>query len=111
MTGSGAAAPETRAVDSPADSADGLRAYLFGLRNVIAHRAGHVLPALASGQGPRSPKTDPVPFLQALNIWFHLLKIVDGLAANGDAGNGAIEAGVRARVAELCARFPLYTDI
>ena len=35
-------------------------------------------------------------------------EVVDGLAANGEEGNSAVEAKVRAEVAELCARFPLY---
>ncbi|MEL6549968.1 MAG: serine hydroxymethyltransferase [Pseudomonadota bacterium] len=35
-------------------------------------------------------------------------EVVDGLAAHGEEGNSAVEAKVRAEVAELCARFPLY---
>ena len=35
-------------------------------------------------------------------------QVVDGLAANGEEGNGAVEAKVKAEVAELCARFPMY---
>jgi glycine hydroxymethyltransferase len=34
--------------------------------------------------------------------------VVDGLAANGDEGNAAVEASVRAKVEALCKRFPLY---
>ena len=37
-----------------------------------------------------------------------IIKVVDGLAANGEEGNDAVEAEVRAEVAALCARFPLY---
>ncbi|WP_444464003.1 serine hydroxymethyltransferase [Rhodobacter capsulatus] len=37
-----------------------------------------------------------------------IIKVVDGLAANGEEGNDAIEAEVRAEVSALCARFPLY---
>ncbi len=37
-----------------------------------------------------------------------IVEVVDGLAANGDAGNGAVEAAVKAKVEALCARFPLY---
>ena len=33
---------------------------------------------------------------------------LDGLAANGEAGNAAVEASVRARVSELTKRFPIY---
>ena len=37
-----------------------------------------------------------------------IVETLDGLAANGDAGNGAVEAKVRAEVAELTRRFPIY---
>jgi glycine hydroxymethyltransferase len=33
---------------------------------------------------------------------------LDGLAANGEAGNGAVEARVKDRVSALTARFPIY---
>ncbi|MGE3397615.1 MAG: serine hydroxymethyltransferase [Sphingomonas sp.] len=36
--------------------------------------------------------------------------VLDGLKANGEDGNGAVEAGVKARVRELCARFPIYPE-
>ncbi|WP_415921688.1 serine hydroxymethyltransferase [Tateyamaria sp. SN6-1] len=38
-------------------------------------------------------------------------EVVDGLAANGEDGNGAVEAKVKAEVAELCARFPMYPNL
>jgi glycine hydroxymethyltransferase len=34
--------------------------------------------------------------------------VLDGLAANGEAGNGAVEAEVKVRATELCRRFPIY---
>ena len=34
--------------------------------------------------------------------------VLDGLKANGEHGNGEVEAAVKARVRELCARFPIY---
>ncbi len=34
--------------------------------------------------------------------------VLDGLAANGEAGNAAVEAEVNTRVRALCARFPIY---
>ena len=38
-----------------------------------------------------------------------IAEVLDGLkAANSDEGNAAVEAAVRARVAGLCGRFPLY---
>ncbi|MEM1235726.1 MAG: serine hydroxymethyltransferase [Pseudomonadota bacterium] len=36
-------------------------------------------------------------------------EVVDGLAANGEEGNAAVEQKVKAEVAEMCARFPLYS--
>jgi len=35
-------------------------------------------------------------------------EVLDGLAVNGEAGNGAVEARVKAQVEDLCRRFPLY---
>ncbi len=37
--------------------------------------------------------------------------VLDGLAANGADGNGAVEADVRARVKVLCDRFPIYPGL
>jgi glycine hydroxymethyltransferase len=37
--------------------------------------------------------------------------VLDGLAANGADGNGAVEADVRARVKALCDRFPIYPGL
>ncbi|MDB2398387.1 serine hydroxymethyltransferase [Planktomarina sp.] len=37
-----------------------------------------------------------------------IIEVVDGLAANGEEGNAAVEAKVRSKVAKLCARFPIY---
>ena len=37
-----------------------------------------------------------------------IIEVVDGLAANGEAGNAAVEAKVRSEVAKLCAGFPIY---
>lgn len=36
---------------------------------------------------------------------------VDGLARNGEGGNGAVEADVRRRAAALCRRFPVYDGL
>ncbi|HEY2447036.1 MAG TPA: serine hydroxymethyltransferase [Rhizomicrobium sp.] len=38
-----------------------------------------------------------------------IVEIVDAVAKNGDGGDEGAEARVRARVAELCRRFPIYT--
>ena len=40
-----------------------------------------------------------------------IVEVVDGLAANGEDGNGAVEDAVKAKVADLCAKFPLYPNL
>ena len=40
-----------------------------------------------------------------------IIEVVDGLAANGAEGNGAVEAAVAAKVADLCAKFPMYPNL
>ena len=40
-----------------------------------------------------------------------ITEVVDGLAANGPEGNGAVEAKVRGEVAELCTSFPVYPGL
>ncbi|WP_261391070.1 serine hydroxymethyltransferase [Roseovarius atlanticus] len=40
-----------------------------------------------------------------------IVEVVDGLAANGEDGNSDAEAKVKAEVADLCARFPLYPNL
>ncbi|WP_207099514.1 serine hydroxymethyltransferase [Paracoccus shandongensis] len=40
-----------------------------------------------------------------------IVEVVDGLAANGEDGNAAVEAKVKAEVAQMCARFPLYSGM
>ncbi len=40
-----------------------------------------------------------------------IVEVVDGLAANGEAGNGAVEARVKEEVLALCGRFPLYPGL
>jgi glycine hydroxymethyltransferase len=37
-----------------------------------------------------------------------IVETLDGLAASGESGNAAVEAQVRAGVAELTRRFPIY---
>ncbi|MEL6578097.1 MAG: serine hydroxymethyltransferase, partial [Pseudomonadota bacterium] len=37
-----------------------------------------------------------------------IAEVVDGLAANGEEGNGGVEEAVKAKVADLTARFPIY---
>jgi len=40
-----------------------------------------------------------------------IVEVVDGLAPNGEDGNGAVEAKVAAEVKALCQRFPIYPSI
>ncbi|WP_319546765.1 serine hydroxymethyltransferase [Ruegeria conchae] len=40
-----------------------------------------------------------------------IIEVVDGLAANGEEGNAAVEAKVKAEVAELCAKLPIYPNL
>ncbi len=40
-----------------------------------------------------------------------IVEVVDGLAANGEEGNGAVEAKVATEVKELTARFPMYPNL
>ena len=40
-----------------------------------------------------------------------IVEVVDGLAANGPDGNGAVEDKVKAEVLALCEKFPIYPDL
>jgi glycine hydroxymethyltransferase len=40
-----------------------------------------------------------------------IVEVVDGLAASDGAGNSDVEAAVKGRVADLCARFPIYPEL
>ncbi len=40
-----------------------------------------------------------------------IVEVVDGLAASGPDGNGAVEASVKTRVQALCDRFPIYAGL
>ena len=40
-----------------------------------------------------------------------IIEVVDGLAAHGEDGNAAVEEKVKAEVAALCERFPLYPNL
>ncbi len=40
-----------------------------------------------------------------------IVEVTDGLAANGEEGNAAVEDKVRAEVEALCARFPIYPGL
>ncbi|MEM6742178.1 MAG: serine hydroxymethyltransferase, partial [Pseudomonadota bacterium] len=40
-----------------------------------------------------------------------ITEVLDGLAANGEDGNGEVEAAVKAKATALCRRFPIYPDL
>ena len=40
-----------------------------------------------------------------------IVEVVDGLAANGADGNGAVEAKVRGEVEAMCDKFPMYPNL
>ncbi|WP_425091187.1 serine hydroxymethyltransferase [Tropicimonas sp. S265A] len=40
-----------------------------------------------------------------------IVRVTDGLAANGEDNNAEVEAEVRAEVLELCARYPIYPNL
>ncbi len=40
-----------------------------------------------------------------------IVRVLDGLAANGESGNAGIEKTVRAEVGELCRKFPIYPGL
>jgi glycine hydroxymethyltransferase len=40
-----------------------------------------------------------------------IVEVVEGLAANGEDGNGAVEEAVKAKVEALCKRFPIYPGL
>jgi glycine hydroxymethyltransferase len=40
-----------------------------------------------------------------------IVEVIDGLALNGEEGNGAVEAAVKAKVKGLCDRFPIYENL
>ena len=70
-------------------------------------------PAVTSGIRLGSPAGTTrgfgAPEFRQIADW--ITKVVDGLAANGEDGNGAVEGGVKAEVAALCARFPIYPNL
>jgi glycine hydroxymethyltransferase len=67
-------------------------------------------PTITSGLRLGSPAGTTRGFGQAefRRIAKLIAEVVDGLAANGEEGNGAIEARVRGEVRDLTARFPIY---
>ena len=67
-------------------------------------------PAITSGLRLGSPAGTTRGFGEAefRRIGQLIATVVDGLAANGEEANGAVEARVRGEVRDLTARFPIY---
>jgi glycine hydroxymethyltransferase len=49
------------------------------------------------------------PEFRQIGRW--IIEVVEGLAKNGEDGNGAVEAKVKAEVEALCQRFPIYPEL
>ena len=67
-------------------------------------------PAVTSGIRLGSPAGTTRGFGEAefRQIAEWIIEVVDGLAANGEEANAAVEAKVRSEVTKLCAGFPIY---
>jgi glycine hydroxymethyltransferase len=70
-------------------------------------------PALTSGLRLGSPAGTTRGFgvAEFRQIGQLVAEVVEGLRKNGAAGDGQIEAHVRERVSDLCARFPIYPGL
>ncbi len=88
--------------------ADRLRSEVFGLwQNVITRRAPAILPLLAGAERELPEGKHLISYLQALNIWFQLLKIVEENAgmrvrrkAETEQGPQAVEGSFAKALAE-----------
>ena len=69
-------------------------------------------PTITSGVRLGSPAATTRGFGEAefRQIADWIVRVVDGLAANGEDGNAEVEAAVKAEVIELCHRFPVYPN-
>jgi glycine hydroxymethyltransferase len=67
-------------------------------------------PAVTSGIRVGSPAgtTRGFGLAEFRSIGRQIAEVLDGLAANGEAGNAAVEARVKAEAVALCRRFPIY---
>jgi glycine hydroxymethyltransferase len=70
-------------------------------------------PTITSGVRLGTPAGTTRGFTEAefrqIGRW--IIEVVEGLAANGEDGNGAVEEKVKAEVEALCHRFPIYPDL
>ena len=67
-------------------------------------------PAITSGIRLGSPAgtTRGFGIAEFQQIGGMIIEVLDGLVANGDEGNGKVEASVKERAIELCERYPIY---
>jgi glycine hydroxymethyltransferase len=67
-------------------------------------------PAITSGIRLGSPAATSRGFgvAEFQQVGRLIVETLDGLAAHGETGNGAVEASVKARVGDLTRRFPIY---
>ncbi|MGI3211487.1 serine hydroxymethyltransferase [Roseovarius tibetensis] len=70
-------------------------------------------PTVTSGIRLGSPAATTRGFAEAefRQIADWIIEVVDGLAANGEDGNEAVETKVKQEVEALCARFPIYPNL
>ncbi|MFO7757122.1 MAG: serine hydroxymethyltransferase [Roseovarius sp.] len=70
-------------------------------------------PTVTSGIRLGSPAATTRGFAEAefRQIADWIVEVVDGLAANGEEKNDAVESKVRAEVETLCERFPIYPNL
>jgi glycine hydroxymethyltransferase len=70
-------------------------------------------PTITSGVRLGTPAGTTRGFAEAefrqIGRW--IIEVVEGLAANGEDGNAAVEDKVKAEVEALCLRFPIYPDL
>ncbi|HUN46251.1 MAG TPA: serine hydroxymethyltransferase [Stellaceae bacterium] len=70
-------------------------------------------PMVTSGIRLGSPAATTRGFGQAefREVGLLIAEVLDGLQANGEGGNAAVEAAVRRKVGALCQRFPVYPGL
>jgi glycine hydroxymethyltransferase len=70
-------------------------------------------PTITSGVRLGTPAGTTRGFTEAefrqIGRW--IVEVVDGLAANGEEGNDAVEAKVKAEVEAMCLNFPIYPEL
>jgi len=87
------------------------RAFITCNKNAIPYDPEK--PAVTSGIRLGSPAGTTRGFGAAefRHIGELIAQVVDGLRKNGAEGDGQVEAHVRERVIDLCARFPIYSEL